>query len=84
MEIPRVQINTFPSDDDEFARFAADVVSAVSEISDGLVAWLESALRERYPRATVARRSELADMFPTEPFMVYAYRDGSPLSASEA
>jgi hypothetical protein len=29
--------------------------------------WLEAALRERYPQAAVAERSELADMFPIEP-----------------
>ena len=84
MEIPGVQINTFPSDDDEFARFAADLVSALSEISDGLIEWLESALRERYPQATVTQRSELADLSPIEPLMVYAYRDGSLIAPSES
>jgi len=79
VEIARVQVNTFPSEDDEFARFAAELVAAASGISDGLVGWLESALRERYPRASVAQRSELADMFPIEPYTLYAYRDGSPL-----
>jgi hypothetical protein len=83
VQTPGVQVNTFPSDDDDFASFAAELVAAVSDISDGLVAWLESALRERYPHATVAQRSELAEMFPLEPFTVYAYRDGSPLSAPE-
>jgi hypothetical protein len=81
---PRVQVNTFPSDDDEFAHFAAELVAGLSEISDGLVAWLESALRQRYPQATVARRSELADMFPIESLTVYAFRDGSLIAPSES
>jgi hypothetical protein len=84
METPRVRINTFPSDDEEFARFAADLVAALADVSEGILAWLESALRERYPQASVAQRSELAEMFPLEPFTVYAYRDGSPLRAAEA
>jgi hypothetical protein len=82
VEIPRVQVNTFPSNDEEFARFATELLAAVSDVSDGVVAWFESALRERYPKAAVAQRSDLASMSPLEPFTVYAYRDGSPLSAS--
>jgi hypothetical protein len=81
VETPRFQVNTFPSDDEELARFVAELVSAVSDASDSVVAWLESALRERYPQAAVAERSELADMFPTEPLTMYVYRDGSPLPA---
>ncbi len=81
METPRFQVNTFPSDDEELAQFVAELVAAVSDASDSVVAWLESALRERYPQAAVAERSELADMFPTEPLTVYVYRDGSPLPA---
>ena len=82
METARFQVNTFPSDDEELARYVAELVSAVSEVSDSVVAWLESALRERYPDAAVAERSELADMFPVGPTL-YVYRDGSALPDSE-
>ena len=81
METSRLQVNTFPSDDDEFARFVAELVAAISGAPEGVVAWLEAALRERYPHAAVAGRSALADMFPVEPLTMYAYRDGSPLPA---
>ena len=46
MEAPRLQVNAFPSDD-EFARFVAELVAAISGVSEGVVAWLEAALRER-------------------------------------
>jgi len=82
VETPRFRINTFPSDDEDLARFAAGLAAAVALASEGDVAWLESALRARYPHATVAERSELADMFPTEPLTLYIYRDGSPLPAT--
>jgi hypothetical protein len=84
VETPRFRINTFPSDDQDLARFVAGLAAAVTQASDSAAAALESALRERYPHATVAERSELADMFPTEPLTLYVYRDGSPLTASRA
>ena len=83
VETGRLQVNTFPSDDEELARFVGELVAAISGASEGIVAWLESALRERYPHAAVAERSELADMFPVEPLTLYVYRDGSALPASE-
>jgi len=82
VETTRFQVNTFPSDDEELARFVAELVAAIADASEGIVAWLESALRERYPDAGVTERSELADMFPVEPLTLYVYRDGSALPAS--
>jgi len=82
VETTRFQVSTFPSDDEELARFVAELVAAIADASEGIVAWLESALRERYPDAAVTERSQLADMFPVEPLTLYVYRDGSALPAS--
>jgi hypothetical protein len=49
VETPCFQVNTFPSDDEELARFVGELVAAISGASDGVVTWLEGALRERYP-----------------------------------
>ena len=85
-----VQLRTFPSDDAEFERFAAEALTAAGSswtalassrhaISDSrlLVAAVEEKLHARYPDAAIRIRDAFAALDPSEPELLYVYRDGS-------
>lgn len=67
-----VGLHTFPSDDGAFRRFAEDEFARLGAAS---LDELQSALRVRYPFATVRLRSELATLGEDGP-MWYAFRRG--------
>jgi hypothetical protein len=85
-----LQLRTFPSDDDEFQAFVNAAVAAARSswaalagnrvtIADSrsLVAEVEKKLHARYPDAAIRVRTEFAALDPTEPELLYVYRDGS-------
>ena len=85
-----LQLRTFPSDDDEFQAFVCAAVTAARSswtalagnratiaTSRSLVAAVEEKLHARYPDAAIRIRTEFAALDPTEPELLYVYRDGS-------